>query len=179
MALWGESEGLIFVSQRGRKVVERYGWRVAQHSRVPAAYPPRGLNRLPHQTVTEDRCKAYVAWVALLGGAAVWLTGVVHSARDRRANPPVRIHKKVRTFAATVHACAWDRRTNNFDEIFPTSKTDHRSFHLPFRVRTKTCSENRTPPPRPELTRKLLCKDTTLTASRERSRAQGCEWAQG
>eukprot|EP00903_Cladosiphon_okamuranus_P009019 g8626.t1 len=66
---------------------------------------------LPHETVTEDRCKANITWAALLSGAVIWVATVDASARGRRANPPVRINEKgfeedAAEFTATLDTAA-------------------------------------------------------------------------
>ncbi|CAM9604481.1 unnamed protein product [Ectocarpus fasciculatus] len=52
----------------------------------------------PHETVTADRCKANIAWLALLSGAIVWVVKLVACDRSHRLNPPVRIYEKAETF---------------------------------------------------------------------------------
>ncbi|CAB1097765.1 unnamed protein product [Ectocarpus sp. CCAP 1310/34] len=52
----------------------------------------------PHETVTADRCKANVAWVALLGGVIFWVVKLVACDRSHRLNPPVRIYEKAEPF---------------------------------------------------------------------------------
>ncbi|CAM9568127.1 unnamed protein product [Ectocarpus sp. 6 AP-2014] len=52
----------------------------------------------PHETVTADRCKANVAWVALLGGVIFWVVKLVACDRSHRSNPPVRIYEKAEPF---------------------------------------------------------------------------------
>ncbi|CBN79988.1 hypothetical protein Esi_0022_0075 [Ectocarpus siliculosus] len=54
--------------------------------------------RPPHETVTADRCKANVAWVALLGGVIFWVVKLVACNRSQRLNPPVRIYEKAEPF---------------------------------------------------------------------------------